>query len=227
MEENKNNYEKFIIDSIAALSGKYTPYQVFSDWVTMTAMAISNACNMIHNRIYEEREERYKTIASKYSREELKAFADMTGALSLVLDGKFADVLGEIYMRAGCGSSSAGQFFTPYHISYLTAELIYSNQFDHYTENDQIEINEPSVGGGGMMIAIAQVAKEHGIDYQRKLHIIAQDLDYNGVYMTYVQLSLLGIKAIVVQGDSLRESYRKGYDERRVYRTPAEMGAFL
>ena len=78
-----------------------------------------------------------------------------------------------------------------------------------------------------MMIAIAQVAKEHGIDYQRKLHIIAQDLDYNGVYMTYVQLSLLGIKAIVVQGDSLRESYRKGYDERRVYRTPAEMGAFL
>lgn len=222
-----NNYEQFIVDSIEKLSGKYTPYQIFSDWITMTTMAISNACNMIHNSVYEEREERYKTIASKYNSAELKVFANMTGALSLVLDEKFADVLGDIYMKAGCGNSNTGQFFTPYHLSYLTAELIYSNQFDHYEENEQIEINEPSVGGGGMMIAIAQVAKEHGIDYQRKLHIVAQDLDYNGVYMTYIQLSLLGIKAVVVQGNTLSESYGRGYDERRVYRTPAEMGALL
>lgn len=222
-----NNFEQFIVDSIGKLSGKYTPYQIFCDWVAMTAIAISNACNIIHNNIYKEREERYKTIASKYSREELKVFANMTGALTLVLDGKFSDVLGEIYMKSGCGNSSTGQFFTPYHLSYLTAALTYSNQFDHYTGNDQIEINEPSVGGGGMMIAIAQIAKEHGIDYQRKLHIVAQDLDYISVYMTYIQLSLIGIKAIVVQGDTLSERYKKGYDERRVYRTPAEMGAFL
>lgn len=225
--EDINNYERFIVDSIKAISGKYTPYQVFSDWVTMSAMAISNACNMIHDSTYEEREERYRTIASKYSIEELKMFGNMTGALSLVLEGKFADVLGEIYMKSGCGNSNTGQFFTPYHLSYLAAKLCYSNQFEHYTENGVIEINEPSVGAGGMMIAIAQIAKENGIDYQKKLHIVAQDLDYNGVYMTYIQLSLLGIKAIVVQGDTLRENYRRGYDERRVYRTPAEMGALL
>ena len=227
MEEDVKDYEQFIVDSIRAMSGKYTPYQVFSDWVTMTAMAISNACRMIHDRIYKEREERYRTIASKYSIDEMKRFGDMAGALSLVLEGKFADVLGEIYMKSGCGNSNTGQFFTPYHVSYLTAELGYSSQFDHCAENDVIEINEPSVGGGGMMIAIAQVAKEHGIDYQRKLHIVAQDLDYNGVYMTYIQLSLLGIRAIVVQGDTLMENYKKGYDERRVYRTPAEMGVLL
>lgn len=38
-----NNYEQFIVDSIEKLSGKYTPYQIFSDWITMTTMAISNA----------------------------------------------------------------------------------------------------------------------------------------------------------------------------------------
>ena len=51
--EDINNYERFIVDSIKAISGKYTPYQVFSDWVTMSAMAISNACNMIHDSTYE------------------------------------------------------------------------------------------------------------------------------------------------------------------------------
>lgn len=45
--------------------------------------------------------------------------------------------------------------------------------------------------------------------------------------MTYIQMSLLGVKAIVVQGDTLREPYRKGYDSYRVLRTPAEMGALL
>lgn len=220
-------FEKFIVDSITKMSGQYTPYQIFSDWITMTAMAISNACNMTHNRIYEEREKRYATIAARYNKKEMETFADMTGALSLAMDERFADVLGEIYMKAGCGSSSTGQFFTPYHISYLVAKLGYGGKFDEDSGNGPIEIVEPSAGGGGMMIAVAQVAKEHGIDYQRRLHIVAQDLDYNGVFMTYIQLSLLGVKAIVTQGDSLRESYHKGYDERRVYRTPAEMGALI
>ena len=223
----KENYEQFIVNSVTKMSGQYTPYQVFSDWITMTAMAISNSCNMIHNHIYEEREKRYATIAAKYSEEELMTFGSMTGALSLTMDEKFADLLGEIYMKAGCGSSNTGQFFTPYHISYLVAKMGYDNKFDNYAGKDPIEIVEPSAGGGGMTIAIAQVAKEHGIDYQRRLHIVAQDLDYNSVYMTYIQLSLLGIKAIVVQGDSLKEWYQKGYDERRVYRTPAEMGVLI
>lgn len=78
-----------------------------------------------------------------------------------------------------------------------------------------------------MIIAVAEVMKNQGVNYQKRLHIVAQDLDWNGLYMTYVQLSLLGIKAIVVQGDTLLEPYRKGYDESRVFRTPAEMGVIF
>ena len=220
-------YEKYIIDSIIHLSGKYTPYQIFTDWITMMAIAIQNSCKMIHDKIYEEREEMYRTIAKRYKPEELKTLADIGGALAIILEERFGDILGEIYMKSGCGNKNTGQFFTPYHLSYLTAKLCYENQFNQLGENEQIEINEPSTGGGGMMIAIAQVMKENNIDYQRRLHVVAQDLDWNGVYMTYVQLSLLEVRAIVVQGDTLCEPYHKGYDERRVYRTPAEMGLLL
>lgn len=227
MEGDNIDYEEFIIRSISSMSGKFTPYQIFTDWVTMTAISIQNSCKLIKDRIWKNREEQFRTVAKKYTDDEMKTMSDMTGALAIVLDDRFGDILGDIYMRSGCGSKYTGQFFTPYHLSYLTAKLTYENQFSHLDENDVVEVNEPSTGGGGMMIALAQIMKECGMNYQKRLHVVAQDLDWNGVYMTYIQLSLLGVKAIVVQGDTLCEPYHKGYDERRVFRTPAEMGVLI
>jgi type I restriction-modification system DNA methylase subunit len=230
MIDNQKNtiekYEKFIIGEIIKLQGKYTPYQIFTDWITMMAISIQNSCYLIESKVYQEREKTYRAIAAKYSKEEMQIMIKMFAALTNLLEEKFNDYLGEIYMKSGCGSKMTGQFFTPYHISYLTASLAYGNTI---TPNEQgvIEVNEPSTGGGGMMIAIAQVMKEHDLDYQRKLHIIAQDMDWNGVYMTYIQLSLLGIRAIVAQGDTLGDPYHRGYDRARIFKTPAEMGALI
>ena len=78
-----------------------------------------------------------------------------------------------------------------------------------------------------MIIAAAKVMKEAGINPQRALKVVAQDLDWKGVYMTYLQLSLLGIKAKVVQGDTLADPYRIGYPPERILRTPGEMGVLI
>ena len=221
------DYEKMIIESIEKLSGKFSPYQIFTDWVSMAAISISNSCRPFKDKVYLEREGRYLDTSRKYSKEELKILADMIGALTLCLENKICDVLGDIYMKSGCGNKQTGQFFTPYHLSYLTARLVYDEQISELAGSEILEVNEPSSGGGGMIIAVAEVMKNQGVNYQKRLHIVAQDLDWNGVYMTYVQLSLLGIKAIVVQGDTLLEPYRIGYDESRVFRTPAEMGVIF
>ena len=45
----------------------------------------------------------------------------------------------------------------------------------------------------------AKTMKRMGLNYQSKMKVVAQDLDWLSVYMTYIQLSLLGINAIVVQ----------------------------
>ena len=76
-----------------------------------------------------------------------------------------------------------------------------------------------------MIIAIAQALKEKGVDYQRKMKVVAQDLDWKGVYMCYLQLSLLGIHAVCVQGNTLSEPYEKGYPPERVLWTPMALGA--
>lgn len=66
-------------------------------------------------------------------------------------------------------------------------------------------VNEPSCGAGGNIIALAEVMKERGINYQQKLEVVCQDIDTKAVYMTYVQMCLYGIPAIVYQSNTLTD----------------------
>ena len=103
-------------------------------------------------------------------------------------------MLGEVYMESIGGNKNSGQFFTPYSVSLATARLTLPDTID---ENKKLSLCEPTCGSGGMVIAAAQVLQEKGINYQRVLDVVCQDLDWTAVYMCYVQLSLLGVKAIV------------------------------
>ena len=218
---------KEIIKYINSISGSYSSYEVFTDWIKCCSLAISNGMDVFHGKIWQERERAYLDTIRKYKPEQAQRFVEMLYMLTETLEDKMQDVLGRIYMEGGMGSKAAGQFFTPYHLSYLTAKLSYENEFNHLGENEQIKINEPSCGGGGMIIAAAQVLKEKGIDYQRRMQVVAQDMDWKGVYMCYLQLSLLGIKAICVQGDTLAEPYINAYPPERVLYTPAKMGILI
>ena len=51
--------EKYIIDSITKMSGRHTPYKIFSDWITISAVAIQNCCRMMDDDVYKEREKLY------------------------------------------------------------------------------------------------------------------------------------------------------------------------
>ena len=216
-----------IIKKIEYLSGNYSEYDIFSDWIKACAIGISNTTDIVHGEIWKMREEQYLEIVKKHGKEVMLAFGDMTGMLALELERQMYDVLGTVYMGLGIGNKNTGQFFTPPHISRLVSEVTIESQFSHFDENDQIELNEPSCGGGGMIIAAAETLKNKGINYQRRLSVIAQDLDWKGVYMCYVQLSILGIKAIVVQGDTLKEPYNTPYPKDRVFYTPAKKGMIL
>lgn len=212
-----------IIKRILEISGKYSAREIFTDWVKLMALSISNSTQMIHNRVWKERERMYMELFKKYDSQEQKQFIDMFSLLCIALGDKKSDVLGEIYMGTNQGNKATGQFFTPYHLSLLAATIaIISNPPN---KNGIIEICEPSCGGGGMIIGCADILEQQGIDYQKVLKVTCQDLDYTAVYMTYVQLSMLGIRATVVQGDTLREPYdKRKTDSSHIYYTPAERG---
>ena len=216
-----------IIKRIQELSGRYSPYNIFSDWIECSALAIQNACTMPHTDLWEAREKEYLDIMNRYNENERFALRELFFLLVDALEEEMTDVLGEVYMAAEFGSKYTGQFFTPFHLSELCAKMALPHWEKEYSEHGTISLNEPSCGGGGIIIAAAKVMKEAGINPQRYLKIVAQDLDWKGVYMTYLQLSLLGLKAKVVQGDTLADPYRIGYPPERILRTPGEMGVLM
>ena len=215
--------KKEIINRINKIAGKYSPYEVFTDWIRCSALAMSNAVTALHGKTWNDREKIYMDTIGRYTKEEAKIFAEMLGLLAMALEKNMEDILGEIYMESGMGSKASGQFFTPYHLSELCAHLALPEP----NEDGIYTLNEPSCGGGGMIIATAAALKDQGVDYQRKMDVVAQDLDWKGVYMTYLQLSLLGIKAICVQGDTLTDPYIPGYQQDRVLYTPARVGVLI
>lgn len=216
--------KKDIVDVIQKMSGRYTPYQIFTDWVKMMAISIQNSCFLIQDKVWKERENEYLDIVKKYTGDEVKLFCEMMAWLTESYEEEIGDLLGEIYMESGSGSKSTGQFFTPFHIQEMCSNLVI------YPQNDEvgiITINEPSCGGGGMIIAAIKSLQKKGIDYKRRVRVVAQDLDWNAVYMAYVQLSLLGISATVTQGNTLQDIDIRKYSKERVFYTPAKMGVII
>lgn len=219
--------KKEIIKEIQNMSGGHSPYEVFSDWIRCCSLSICNSVSMIHDEVWRRREEDYIETLRRYPNGTEYKFAGMFVSLGDYLTENMTDALGEIFMESGMGSKSTGQFFTPFHISELCAKMSLRETIKNF-DGAKISMTEPSCGGGGMIIASAKVLKDAGINYQKYLDVVAQDLDWKGVYMTYLQCSLLGIKATVVQGDTLMEPYDiKRTEPRRIMRTPAKMGVLL
>lgn len=224
-------YKKEIIKRINSLSGSRSPYEVFCDWVKCSALCcqnyVGNVFPQFRDRLWEQREAEYvKTIHNfgKEAEAAANAFAEMTfSLLPMAMQENMSDILGEIYMEAGIGNKNTGQFFTPFHVSYMCAQAAMKDEIAEW-DGKVITMSEPSCGAGGMVIAAAKVLLDHGINPQLYLKVTAQDLDWKAVYMCYLQLSVLGLKAKVIQGDTLTKPYVRGYPPERVFRTFPEMG---
>lgn len=201
---------KDIIKKIDSMSGSKSPYNVFTDWIKCTALAIMQSV-----WFSEDREQIYLDTIKDYNGSD---FSDMCTWLSETIECKMTDVLGNLFMQSGWGNKNTGQFFTPYTLSLATADLVMTDLPD----NEYITLNEPSAGAGGMVIAAAEVVKNSGRNYQKCLRVVAQDLDWNAFYMCYIQLSLYGIDAKVVQGDTLLDKPFKNFDSN-VFLTPMFM----
>lgn len=220
------DYKKEMVKMIDGFSGGYSSYEVFSDFVKCAALSVSNFGEDDQSDLWKVREQQYLETINKYEQKERKKFPELLGLLTEALTEEIEDVLGDVYMLGGMGNKSTGQFFTPFHVSLACARLALPKDI---SPENPLTLNEPSTGGGGMIIATVRAMKEKGMNPQHCLEVTAQDLDWKGVYMTYLQLSLLGIKAIVVQGDTLAEPFTnlRDYPKERVFLTPARKGMLL
>lgn len=183
-------------------------WSVWSDFIEMSALAIANAVDWAQRT---EREARYMAIVKRYSKEQAMRFAHALGALTMAMEkAEFGDILGTTFMELDLGSKWAGQFFTPYEVCRVMAGITLGNGVDaKLQERGFITACDPAVGAGALPIALAEELHRAGHNYQKCLHVTAQDVDQKAAHMAYIQLSLLHVPAVVIVGNTLANECRE------------------
>ncbi|MCU8647190.1 SAM-dependent methyltransferase, partial [Escherichia coli] len=132
--------------------------------------------------------------------------------LPQVLQENPRDFLGECVMNLELGNAAMGQYFTPDSLAGLKLELLKDEFTSEIEKHGFIIIQEPAVGSGGLIIKIANGLADAGFNPSAVLFVSCTDVDSFAADMAYIQLSLLGIAAEVITGDTLRnEVKRKRY----------------
>ena len=194
-----------MLDTIKKLSSRRSTWQVFNDFLEISAITISNSVDRAN---WEEREKRYLDIVKTYDKSEVDLFADMFSKLVLQLEendsnGELDDVLGKLFHGLELHNRWKGQFFTPMNICNAMSEMTVENCDEIIEKKGYITVCEPAVGSGAMVLGMANALKKKGYNYQKHMLVTAVDNDIKCVHMAYIQLALHGIPAVVVHGDSL------------------------
>lgn len=198
---------KELVKEITRLGTTYSTWQVFSDFVAMAAIAISNS---VDKRNYDKRENDYLATIKRYQPADQKAFPDMVAYLVETLNKAFAtrrhtDVLGEIFHELELHNKYNGQFFTTQDVCNMMGAITIAGNDPgaEIKENGFVSVYEPSMGAGVMVFGFANAME--GIKYNPQKQMVAYgtDIDLKCVHMAYVQLALYGIPAVVVHGNTL------------------------
>lgn len=184
-------------------------WDVFGDFVEVAALALANA---VPGAFRPEREEQYHRTMARYDDAERALFPRMFAELVNGLSDETSDLLGTVFGELDLGNAARGQFFTPYHVCRLMADLTIDEKVEaEVARKGFITVQEPAVGAGAMIIAMAEAMRARGMEPQRCLHVTAVDVDPRAAHMAFVQLCLLHIPAVVVVGNTLTLETRETF----------------
>lgn len=196
--------KKQIIKDIEFFLYRRDKISVFTDAVEFDALDLS-----IRTVPYKqaERIERMNQILAVYTDEqERKKFGEICSGINNMLSKMlehYSDHLGEIYMELSGGKNAAGQYFTPYCVSRLMAEMTVGQS--DLSGDKILTFNEPCCGSGGIIIATADALNERGFNYTSNAVFVANDIDRNCALMCYLQTSWAAMSAVVLHQDTLTQ----------------------
>ena len=189
-----------IFNQLARHRGRY---EVFSDFITMSAISLNNA--MLKNQ---QLEDEYLSIGKKYSTEDFKGVTELFAIVTMALELKPFDVLGDLFMSLELGNKHNGQFFTPHHISELMAKLVHGDSLKTI-DKPFITLSDPACGAGSMILAYVELLINNDHNPAQKLYVQAVDIDRTVALMCFIQLTLWDVPAEVIVGNTLTMEYRE------------------
>lgn len=174
-------------------------WNLYPIWAECAMISLrQGVTKMIRGEIDDELEAKYLDKIKRIKHP--KKFAEAMGVLVMGLEEDPSDFIGETLGEWGVLSKWHGQFFTPRDVCRMMARmnLIGAKPDDGNT----ITICEPACGAGAMAIHAAEHLKSQGF-YPWHYHITCVDVDWRMFATCYIQLTLLGVPAGVIHGNTL------------------------
>jgi type I restriction-modification system DNA methylase subunit len=187
-----------IIKQLEAVTHRgYSAWKVFEDWVALMFWAIQR-----NDEEYLKIVRRYKNDRPQGERE-IDYFCNAFGLLMKEMAGTNRELLGEIYMQWEVSNKHTGQFFTPWHIAFMMAQILGPKGET---------INDCCCGSGIMFIAACKTMTNQQLD---KVEFVGQDIDLTCVMMCALNLTFFNLNGYVIWGNSLTNERRKIFQTTR------------
>ena len=141
-------------------------------------------------------------VGTYRDKDTVRAYPELLGlAANAIQQG--CDFLGSVATEMEVLNAQIGQFFTPYEVARFVAMMSLEDAEAFIRQNGFLTLQEPASGAGGMVLAVAQALQDNGFD--PGLHMLVNAIDVSPLcfHMTYLQLTLRGIPALVEHGNTL------------------------
>lgn len=194
---------KAFIKIVERLDREKNVYDLFRDFCEMSYCAHAKLTAAAEPA--DQLEARYMQIVGTYrNKDTIRAFPELLAIAYGAIESGGCDFLGSVASQMEVLNARVGQFFTPYSVSRMIAEMSLNDVRPVIEQNGFVTISEPACGAGGMVLAAADVLHKAGFDIGTQMLVNAVDISPLCFHMTYVQATLRGIPAMVELGDTLR-----------------------
>ncbi|MEO0808383.1 MAG: N-6 DNA methylase [Cyanobacteria bacterium J06643_4] len=199
--------KQFIASLRGVGKGRRSLHTLFSDWLEIAAIALHQlpyqSGDLAKDSAFESFEKNYLERIKPYSREELNAFSKLLHITTFAHHIGYGDFLGEIASEAELLNRRGGQFFTPYHLCRAMAKMTFGDVKAHVEEKGLLLVAEPASGSGALVIASAEEIASQGVHPCSCVQFDCTDISRDAFNMAYIQLSALGLQAVVRHGNTL------------------------
>lgn len=209
-----NRYTKKFVETVTRAAKNSSRAKIFDDFLKCSAAALTRdektfsevADKNLHCELFATLANALDwSITFKVLRDHSLGISYELKPLDYDASPKYRDILGEIFCELELFDQGGGQVFTPQHVAdimgatTLTAELVKRE----IAQRGCVTIRENCCGSGALILGALNALLDLGVNPCRQARVQASDLDERCVLMTFVQLSLYGIPAVVLRQNAV------------------------
>ena len=224
------DFTDVLSQTVKVTRGRISERDVFRDFIVLSALQISALTDPVHPK----RTKLLGKLLESYEKAEQDALFHTFHKLVQTITqntetGIYQDLFNVPYMECCTVKHSLKQDFSPSGVGNLIGQLVFEGHPELQPEG-YMTLNDPTCGSGTLLLEAVGRFASKGFNPSEQLVIQASDVDAYCAQMTYIQLSLYGIPAVVIQGEVIAmEEYDRWYTPaylwgKWVWRAPMPFG---